>query len=233
MMNRTIVMIPPSPTVYIQGLNEKTKKQELRRTLYSLFSQHGPILDVVALKTKKLRGQAWVVFRDTASAIRAVSQLNGFTLYDRQIRLNYSRNKSNAVAIMDGTFGKKTTKKAGYTIKSDKNLADKEKAQAKPKNPASGNPTSTSTPAIDVDENPPYRILLVLNLPEETTDEMLRYLFGQFPGLKDVRMIPNRTDVSFVEFEDDVMAAAAKTGLQGFLIKPDHPGLVLTFAKQA
>jgi hypothetical protein len=36
---------------------------DLRRTLYGLCSQFGPILDVVARKTKKTRGQAFVVFR--------------------------------------------------------------------------------------------------------------------------------------------------------------------------
>ncbi len=35
----------------------------MRRALYNFFSQFGPILDVVALKTKKMRGQAFVVFR--------------------------------------------------------------------------------------------------------------------------------------------------------------------------
>jgi U2 small nuclear ribonucleoprotein B'' len=36
---------------------------ELRRTLYGLFSQFGGILDVVALKTPKMRGQAFIVFK--------------------------------------------------------------------------------------------------------------------------------------------------------------------------
>eukprot|EP01134_Creolimax_fragrantissima_P000282 CFRG0282T1 len=225
-VSRTIVMIPPSPTIYIQNLNEKTKKQELRRTLYSLFSQHGPVLDVIALKTKKCRGQAWVAFRDIGSATKAVHQLQGFVLYDRPIRISYSKNKSNAVAIMDGTFGKKPLKKPEYNSIVSSTTVEK-KAPAIPKSVSGGKSTGT-----DVDENPPHRILLVLNLPEETTDDMLRYLFGQFPGLKDVRMIPNRTDVAFVEFEDETMAGAAKSGLQGFLIKPEHPGLVLTFAKQ-
>ena len=35
---------------------------ELRRSLYSLYSQFGRIMDVVALKTRKMRGQAFVVF---------------------------------------------------------------------------------------------------------------------------------------------------------------------------
>ena len=36
---------------------------ELRRAMYSLFSQYGAILDVVAQKTLKMRGQAFIAFR--------------------------------------------------------------------------------------------------------------------------------------------------------------------------
>lgn len=47
----------PNQTVYINNLNDKVKKQDLRRALYALFSQFGPVLDVVALKTTRMRGQ--------------------------------------------------------------------------------------------------------------------------------------------------------------------------------
>jgi hypothetical protein len=42
------------------------------------------------------------------------------------------------------------------------------------------------------DDNEPHRILLLINLPEEANDTMLRFLFNQFPGLKEVRQIPTR-----------------------------------------
>ena len=35
-----------------------------------LFSTYGPVLDVVALKTMKMRGQAHIVFRDLQAATR-------------------------------------------------------------------------------------------------------------------------------------------------------------------
>lgn len=81
------------------------------------------------------------------------------------------------------------------------------------------------------DENPPNRILLLINLPEEANDQMLRYLFNQFPGLKEVRQIPTRRDVAFVEYDTVEHATEAKDGLQGFLIKPNHPGMAIMFAK--
>jgi len=55
--------IPPNQTLYINNLNEKLPKDELRRALYALFGQFGPVLDVVALKTVRMRGQAFIVFR--------------------------------------------------------------------------------------------------------------------------------------------------------------------------
>ena len=43
-----------------------------------LFSTYGPVLDVVALKTQKMRGQAHIVFRDVQAATQAMRSLQGF-----------------------------------------------------------------------------------------------------------------------------------------------------------
>ena len=42
----------------------RINKDELKKSLYAAFSQFGPILDIVALKTFRMRGQAFVVFFD-------------------------------------------------------------------------------------------------------------------------------------------------------------------------
>ncbi|KAL4189538.1 hypothetical protein AMTRI_Chr08g165870 [Amborella trichopoda] len=75
--------IPPNQTIYVRNLNEKVKKEELKRSLYALFSQFGRISDVVALKTPKLRGQAWVVFSEITAASVAVRQMQSFPFYDK------------------------------------------------------------------------------------------------------------------------------------------------------
>jgi RNA recognition motif-containing protein len=56
---------------------------ELKKSLYAIFSQFGNILDVVALKTLKMRGQAFVVFADIASATNALRSMQGFPFYDK------------------------------------------------------------------------------------------------------------------------------------------------------
>ncbi len=40
-------------------------------------------MDVVALKTPKLRGQAWVVFTEITAASNAVRQMQNFPFYDK------------------------------------------------------------------------------------------------------------------------------------------------------
>ena len=79
--------IPPRETIYVNNLNERINREELKKSLYAAFSQFGPILDVVALTTFKMRGQAFVVFRDISSATQAVRQMQGFPFYDKPMRI--------------------------------------------------------------------------------------------------------------------------------------------------
>ncbi|KAL6576881.1 hypothetical protein OROMI_011157 [Orobanche minor] len=81
--------IPPNQTIYIRNLNEKVKKEELKRSLYALLSQYGRILDIVALKTANLRGQAWVVFSEVTAASSAVRQMQNFPFYDKPMLVTY------------------------------------------------------------------------------------------------------------------------------------------------
>uniref|UniRef100_A0A673IV37 U2 small nuclear ribonucleoprotein B''-like n=1 Tax=Sinocyclocheilus rhinocerous TaxID=307959 RepID=A0A673IV37_9TELE len=78
-----IMDIRPNHTIYINNVNDKIKKEELKRSLYALFSQFGQILDIVALKTTKMRGQAFVIFKELAAATNALRQLQGFPFYNK------------------------------------------------------------------------------------------------------------------------------------------------------
>lgn len=50
-----------------------------------LFSTYGPVLDVVAMKTMKMRGQAHIVFRDMQAATQAMRALEGFTFLGSEL----------------------------------------------------------------------------------------------------------------------------------------------------
>lgn len=50
-----------------------------------MFSQFGKILEILAFKTFKHKGQAWVVFDNTESASTAIAKMNNFPFYDKEM----------------------------------------------------------------------------------------------------------------------------------------------------
>ncbi|KAL8908747.1 MAG: hypothetical protein Q9207_000604 [Kuettlingeria erythrocarpa] len=94
----------PNQTLYLKNLPEKLQKQDLRLSLYTLFSTYGPVLDVVALKTKSMRGQAHVVFRDVQASTQAMRALHGFDFFGKEMKIQYGKGKSDTIAKLDGTY---------------------------------------------------------------------------------------------------------------------------------
>lgn len=224
--------IPPNQTIYVKNLNEKIKKEELKRSLYALFSQYGRILDIVALKTPKLRGQAWVVFSEVTSASNAVRQMQNFPFYDKPMRIQYAKSKSDCIAKAEGTFDKK--KKQEEKAEKKRRTEDAQQAATNgPRADSNGAPAASSRPgkpgAQEVAE--PNSILFIENLPYETTSMMLEVLFKQYPGFREVRMIEAKPGIAFVEFEDDNQSSIAMQALQGFKITPQNP-MSITYAKK-
>lgn len=248
----------PSHTIYINNLNEKIKKDELKKSLYAIFSQFGQILDIVALKTLKMRGQAFVIFKEINSAANALRSMQGFPFYDKPMRIQFSRKDSDIIAKMKGTFVEGERKKRDHEDDHGRKKKKKGAAAAAanvvppavppmigqqpvvrgppPTVPAPAPPVAVigavpapAAPALP--EQPPNQILFITNLPEETNEMMLSMLFNQFPGFKEVRLVPGRHDIAFVEFETDMQAGAAKDALQGFKITPSN-AMKITFAKK-
>ncbi|RHN48962.1 putative nucleotide-binding alpha-beta plait domain-containing protein [Medicago truncatula] len=81
---------PQNMTIYINNLNEKIKIDELKKSLHAVFSQFGKILEVLAFKTLKHKGQAWVIFEDVTSASNALRKMQGFPFYDKPMVLSYA-----------------------------------------------------------------------------------------------------------------------------------------------
>lgn len=69
------------------------------------------------------------------------------------------------------------------------------------------------------------------NLPYNTQVNMLNMLFGQYPGLLDVRMVDARPGIAFVDFESEPAATSAMEGLDNFNVQAGH-ALKITYAKQ-
>uniref|UniRef100_A0A1L8DH55 Putative spliceosomal protein snrnp-u1a/u2b n=1 Tax=Nyssomyia neivai TaxID=330878 RepID=A0A1L8DH55_9DIPT len=216
--------IRPNHTIYINNLNEKVKKEELKKSLYAIFSQFGQILDIVAMTTLKMRGQAFVIFKEIASATNALRTMQGFPFYDKPMRIQYCKTDSDLVAKMKGTFKERPKK-----VKPPKSISSEDKKAKKAKN--ANNTDSSGTNTSSTAEQPPNQILFLTNLPEETNEMMLSMLFNQFPGFKEVRLVPNRHDIAFVEFASELQSSAAKEALQGFKITPTH-AMKISFAKK-
>ncbi|SPQ18173.1 98ceeef0-2ac6-4293-be16-fee04c23634d [Thermothielavioides terrestris] len=100
-----VASVPPNQTLYVTNLpSAKIQKEDLRTALYMLFSTYGSVLDVVALKTMKMRGQAHIVYKDIQTATQAMRSLDGFEFLGRPMKISYAKSKSNIIAKLDGTF---------------------------------------------------------------------------------------------------------------------------------
>lgn len=60
---------------------------------------------------------------------------------------------------------------------------------------------------------------------------MLPMLFNQFPGCKEVCLVPERHDITSVEFENDGQARAVREASQGVKITPCN-ATKITYAKK-
>ena len=82
--------VPPNQTLYINNLNDKIKKEELRAQLFALFMTYGRVIDVVAQKGKKMKGQAFLDFADLTEATAAMRACEGMIFYDKPMVSIYS-----------------------------------------------------------------------------------------------------------------------------------------------
>jgi len=236
----TTMDIRPNHTIYINNLNEKIKKEELKKSMYAIFSQFGAIVDIVALKTLKLRGQAWVIFKEINSATNAMRSMQGFPFYDKPMRINYAKQDSDSIAKMKGTFTERPKRTKEEKRKKKTKDASKKQQQFAAAPAAGGGmnfggpgglPSMMNPMMGPMTEQPPNQILFLTNLPEETTEMMLQMLFNQFPGFKEVRLVPGRHDIAFVEFENELQSSTAKDALNGFKLTPTN-AMKITFAKK-
>ncbi|OVA02628.1 RNA recognition motif domain [Macleaya cordata] len=214
--------------------------EELKKTLFAIFSQFGKILEILAFKTLKHKGQAWVVFEDVSSATNALRQMQGFPMFDKQMRIQYAKTKSDVIAKADGTFVPRERRK-----RHEERAERKRREQHHDANQAMGLnapyagaygataplPYLGGVKAVPEAPAPPNNILFIQNLPHETTSMMLQMLFCQYPGFKEVRMIEAKPGIAFVEYGDEMQSTAAMQGLQTFKITPQNP-MQITYAKK-
>ncbi|GJN83802.1 U2 snRNP complex subunit msl1 [Purpureocillium lilacinum] len=152
--------IPPNQTLYITNLpSAKIQKADLRTALYMLFSTYGTVLDVVALKTMSMRGQAHIVYKDVQTSTQAMRHLNGQMFLGRELRIQYAKSKSHFVAKLDGTFKIPTTASGAAAVEQtdlQRSIFDAPPAGAPPAANAAATPSTGADQAMkdaDATEN--------------------------------------------------------------------------------
>jgi U2 small nuclear ribonucleoprotein B'' len=223
---------PTTPNTPAQTPPQPTPTTELKQCLHAIFSQFGRILDIVACKTLKLKGQAWVVFEDAGAAGAALRGMQGFPFYGKPMRLTYALTRSDAAAKADGTW-KPADKEARAKAKAAAlaGLGGAGGGAAPAPAGAAGPTAAAAAPPPAADAAPPHHILFVQGLPPATTEAMLALLFEQFPGFAEARLVPAKPGIAFVEFGTPAQAGAARAGLDGFKVTGEH-AMSVSFAKQ-
>lgn len=214
------MMNQPNPTLYIKNIDWKIKKPLLRRALYSLFSRHGKVLEVVALRKDGLRGQAFVIMEDVHAATKAMQSEQGFTFFGKDMVIEFAKSKSDRIAKRDGEYvpkhkRQKTTHKKEQEEEEE---ASKEATTTTEPQETAAKTTEQQEMAVEQDTAPPSKILLAQNLPTDCNEMMLAMLFQQHSGFKEVRL--PRPGLAFVEFESVDQATQAKMALSGFKLTP-------------
>ncbi|KAI0089159.1 RNA-binding domain-containing protein [Irpex rosettiformis] len=203
----------PNATLYIKNLNDKVQKEELRQQLFALFTTYGRVIDVVALKTQKMRGQAFIVFSDLAGATAALRACEGIVFYDKPMHIEYAKTKSYATMKREdpdfvqptSVHAQNTASRLGTSVlngdgkRGRDGRADEDEREAK-KEKVDEDDDDSEEMEIDDDEESgakgkssgavPAAVqqksarLLCTNLPLEVTDDVLSVLFQQYQGFQ-------------------------------------------------
>jgi RNA recognition motif-containing protein len=79
---------------------------------------------------------------------------------------------------------------------------------------------------------PPNRILFVQNLPDDFDKDALTAIFGRFEGFREVRMVPGRSGIAFVEYDAEAGAITAKENTAGMPLKNGEKIMKVTYQRQ-
>ncbi|KDQ14562.1 hypothetical protein BOTBODRAFT_32694 [Botryobasidium botryosum FD-172 SS1] len=230
--------VEASETLYIQNLNEKIKIDALKASLRGLFKNYGTVLDVVAHRNLRMRGQAFVSFESSEIASKALKEVKGFPLYSKPMQISFAKTRSDAVVqkLNEGHFEDYKKERLERKRKARWNNPHRQKARAKraaAEADGAAPAPAPKRPAVKMPDEylPPNKILFLQNLPQDVTQAALMELFSQYPNLLEVRMIPTKKDIAFVEYTDEGSAGVAKDALHNYKLDGEQK-IKITFARK-
>ncbi|KAJ9155068.1 RNA recognition domain-containing protein [Pleurostoma richardsiae] len=239
---------PPVATVYVRNLEERVKPDALKSALLDVFSEYGSVIDIVAKTNLKAKGQAFIVFESPESAQQAIEELQGFDLFGKPMQVALARTRSDATVKKSGNeeefeahrrrrVAEKDKKKALEAAQEQQRLKRPGGApEARPAKTARGaglKPTGPSAAAVVPDEYlPPNKILFVQNLPDDYDVDALTGIFGRFDGFREVRLVPGRRGIAFVEYDAEAGAITAKENTAGMALNGGTHNMKVTYQRQ-
>ncbi|WEW60971.1 hypothetical protein PRK78_006460 [Emydomyces testavorans] len=245
--------IPPNPTVYVRNLEERIKVEQLKEALSEIFSEYGSILEIVAKTNLKAKGQAFIVFDSVDSATRAIEEINGFELFEKPMVLDYAKTRSDATVLREAggqeleahkrkRLAEKERKQAQEALEAQKKLkrpattATAAAVDTRPVKAARGaglKPTGAAAAPVIPDEYlPPNKILFLREVPESYDADGLTAIFGRFEGFREVRMVPGRKGIAFVEYDNEAGAISAKEATSAMALGENGKPIRVTYQRQ-
>uniref|UniRef100_A0A2K5EL21 U1 small nuclear ribonucleoprotein A n=1 Tax=Aotus nancymaae TaxID=37293 RepID=A0A2K5EL21_AOTNA len=251
----------PNHTIYINNLNQKIKKDELKKSLYAIFSQFGQILGILVSRSLKMRGQAFVIFKEVSSATKALRSMQGFPFYDKPMRIQYAKTDSDIIAKMKGTFVERDRKREKGKPKSQETPAAKKAVQGGAAAPVVGAvqgpppymppPGMIPPPGLAPGQIPPGAMpsqqLMPGQMPpaqplSENPPNHILFLTNLPEETNELMlsMLFNQFpgfkevvwhDVAFLQFDNEVQAGAARDALQDFKITQNN-AMKISFAEK-
>ncbi|TVY35448.1 U1 small nuclear ribonucleoprotein [Lachnellula subtilissima] len=242
---------PPSATVYARNLEERIQATQLIESLRELFSEYGTIIDIVAKTNLKAKGQAFIVFDTVEGAQKAIDEVQGFELFGKEMQLAFAKTRSDATVKRQGNEEDfESHKRRRLAEKDKKKAAEQAESQKLLKRPGIPEPAAAQRPikttrgaglkssnpagaAVIPDEYlPPNKILFVQNLPDEYDIDALTAIFGRFEGFREVRLVPGRRGIAFVEYESETGAISAKENTAGTALGAENQLIKVTYQRQ-
>ena len=89
------------------------------------------------------------------------------------------------------------------------------------------------TAAVVPDEYlPPNKTLFVQNLPDDYDVDAVSAIFARFEGFREVRLVPGRRGIAFVEYEAEQGAITAKENTAGMALGDAAQLIKVTYQRQ-
>lgn len=188
-------------TAYVRNLNEKISLKKLKAGLMSFFGEHGyPVEEVQAWRKIPLRGQAFVVFKETVDIDQIADELNTEFLFDKPIHIQPARAESD-LAVSKTQNGEGYEKYIIEARRKRQSLKEKQKLSVVSNKRKLESESETSQPKKPRHvETAPNKTMILTDLPPTCKQSDVDDLFAKFKGFLSATHVAPRK-LALVEFQ--------------------------------